>query len=154
MLMSACASTQTYREAPGSRSSGYTDTQIEANRYQVGYRLNKDNVAEAQSLALRRAAQLTLEKGFDTFEVVSQSTNRDSERTERYPSRDTVVERDCGLLACTTSVSRAPNDPFYDGIETERNTTVVVLEIVLSDKDASVSPSLYNASEVFANLSD
>ncbi|WP_370233953.1 MULTISPECIES: CC0125/CC1285 family lipoprotein [Henriciella] len=156
-LTAACASTPTYREAASSRSSGYTDTQIETNRYQVGYRLNDDDVAKAQSLALRRAAELTLQKGFDTFEIVSQSANRDTERerTHHMPGRgDTVVQRNCGLLGCSTTVSRFPDDPFYHDIETERNTTVVMLEIILSDKDASVSPSLYDASEVFANLAD
>lgn len=156
LVMGACASAPEYRPASSSRAAGYSETQVETNRYMVSYRLNRDDVAEAQSLALRRAAELTLENGFDTFELVSKSTDSERERetSPRSLGGDTVVQRDCGLLGCSTSVARVPSDPFYSDIDREQNTVTVTLEIIMSDKDASVSPSLYDASEVFANLSN
>ncbi len=155
-LLCACASTPEYRVAGSDRAAGYSQIQIETNRYRVNYRLNERDQAKAQSLALRRAAELTLENGYDTFELVSQSSDSETER-DRYTNAaapDRVVQRNCGLLGCSTSVSAAPRDPFSDShIERDRNSVTVTLEIIMSDKEPGVSPSLYDASEVFANLS-
>lgn len=155
VMLAGCASAPDYREATSQRGSGYAESRIETNRYAVSYRLNNDDYSRARELAMRRAAELTLESGFDTFELVTESSSRETER-DRYAdtSPDRVIERDCGLLGCATTVRNAPGDPFGDGFETERNTVIATLEIVMSDKDPNVSPSLYDASEVFANLSD
>ena len=154
-VLAACASTPDYRAAPNARASGYSETQVENDRYRVSYRLNRNDAADAQTLALRRAAELTLERGYDTFELVSQATDAETERSRAVAGsgRETVMQRNCGLLGCSTSVSRVPADPFHSDIERERGEVTVTLEIIMSDKDASVSPSLYDASEVFANLS-
>ncbi|MEE2879614.1 MAG: hypothetical protein VX593_11465 [Pseudomonadota bacterium] len=155
-LSAACASTPDYRQAASDRSQGYSETQLEQNRYAVTYRLKNDDARKARKLALRRAAALTLERGFDTFELVSQSsdaqTEREVDRGRVGPER--VYTRDCGLLGCTTSVQQVPGDPFGDEIARERNEIAVTLEIIMSNKDAAVSPALYDASEVYANLSD
>lgn len=153
-LMAACASTSDYRAASSASASGYSEIPIESDRYQVSYHLNRDDLVEAQELALRRAAELTLERGYDTFELVSQATDADTERDRfvRGSGSDTIVQRNCGLLGCSTSLARVPADPFHSDIERERSEVTVTLEIIMSDKDASVSPSLYDASEVFANL--
>lgn len=154
-LMAACASAPDYRAASNAIGPGYSETPIESDRYRLSYHLNRDDAAKAQELALRRAAELTLEKGYDTFELVSQATDVQTERDRsvRGSGSDTVVQRNCGLLGCSTSVARVPADPFYSDIERQRSEVTVTLEIIMSDKDASVSPSLYDAAEVFANLS-
>ncbi|WP_300379153.1 hypothetical protein [Henriciella sp.] len=154
LLMGACASVPDYRPATNARATGYSETQIETNRYTVSYRLNDDDSARAQSLALRRAAELTLESGYDTFELVSKASDKETEREQTFDSSgpDYAVQRDCGLLGCSSRVAPI-RDPFASDIERERNSVTVTLEIFMSDKDASVSPSLYDASEVFANLS-
>jgi hypothetical protein len=156
VVLAACASTPDYREATSQRGPGYAEARIESNRYSVSYRLNNDDYNRARELAMRRAAELTLESGFDTFELVTESSSQETERDryDRTSGPDRVLERDCGLLGCTTSVRNAPGDPFGDAFDTERSTVTATLEIVLSDKDANVSPSLYDASEVFANLSN
>lgn len=155
-ILAACASVPDYRQAPNQRAPGYYDTIIENNRYAVSYRLNSRDYVQARELALRRAAELTLESGFDTFELVTESSSRETER-ERHTGAagpDRVVQRNCGLLGCATSVHDAPRDPFASDIETEYNTVTATLEILMSDKDPNVSPSLYDASEVFSNLSE
>ena len=154
-ILAACASAPDYREASSDRGSGYSESRIETNRYIVSYRLNSNDYTRARELALRRAAELTLESGFDTFELVTESSDRETER-ERHidrPGPDRIVDRDCGILGCTTTVREVPRDPFADDFETERSTVTATLEIIMSDKDANVSPSLYDASEVFASLS-
>lgn len=155
-ILAACASVPDYRQASSQREPGYYDTRIENNRYAVSYRLNSSDYALARELALRRAAELTLESGFDTFELVTESSSRETERDRSTGAAapDRAVKSNCGLLGCTTSVRDAPRDPFASDIETERNTVTATLEIHMSDKDPNVSPSLYDASEVFSNLSE
>lgn len=147
-----CASGNEYREAKSSRSSGYTQTQLEKDRYLVEYKTNTDDLAKTRALGLRRAAELTLENGFDTFEIVSQNSEKETDRDRvgfSQPS-ETVVARQCGLLTCSTQVHTRPG--FGTETEVERNSVVVSLEIVMSNKDASVSTSLYDASEVFSSI--
>ncbi|MGV6801957.1 MAG: CC0125/CC1285 family lipoprotein [bacterium] len=68
-LMSACASAPIpYQTASTERAYGYRDYPIEENRYRVTYRAA--SAAEAESRALRRAAEITLQQGYDWFEVI------------------------------------------------------------------------------------
>lgn len=154
LLLGACASSSPYRAASSPRASGFSEQVIEANRYRVQFRQGGRDAGQAQEFALLRAAELTLEKGYSTFEVVS----RDAETTRAgQTSRaddfgpDYAVTRSCGLLSCTTSTRPVPS--VHDSeITTQRSEVVVALEILMSDKDPSVSPSLYSASQVVANL--
>jgi hypothetical protein len=68
--LAACASTLTYGPAAEAGASGYSETQIESNRYFVTYRARGG--AEASQLhdyALLRAAELTLQQGGEWFWV-------------------------------------------------------------------------------------
>jgi hypothetical protein len=70
LALSACASTPTYTRAPTQGAAGYSETQIESNRYFVTYRAPS---GAAESLlydyALLRAADITLERGREWFWV-------------------------------------------------------------------------------------
>jgi len=152
--LAACASVADYREAPSAKASGYSEQVIEKDRYRVQYRLASDDSAKARDYALLRAAELTLEKGYSTFEIVSQATEtREKEHSvvETGLERDYALTRECGLLTCRTATV-----PVYTRGEieatTERGEVLVNLEIQVSNKEASVSPSLYDASEVISNL--
>ena len=72
-----CASTAAYGPASSSGDIGYMVQPIESNRYRVTYTAKSRE--EARSLALRRAAEVTLENGGDWFRVVDQyaETDRD-----------------------------------------------------------------------------
>ena len=154
LTATACATAPNYREATTEKSTGYSDQAIEKDRYRVQYRLARDDSGKARDYALLRAAELTLEKGYSTFEVISQSSEL---RTQEFADpdfefeRDVVVTRDCGLLTCRTTTV-----PVYTrgelGSAAERADTIVTLEIYLSNKEASISPSLYDASQVVSNL--
>lgn len=70
LALAACQTTPTYSAATSPSSSGYSETQIESNRYTVTYRA--PGGADAQTLqdyALLRAADLTLEHNRDWFWV-------------------------------------------------------------------------------------
>lgn len=73
VALGACATGAPYGPASSERASGYSVMAIENNRFRITYR---DQTMElARSRALRRAAELTLERGDDWFQVVSAYTD-------------------------------------------------------------------------------
>ncbi|MEO1041167.1 MAG: hypothetical protein AAFX52_02655 [Pseudomonadota bacterium] len=82
LALGACASAPVYGPSEGN-GFGYREQIIEADRYRVSY--FADDRLEAQNGALRRAAELTLQNGFDYFVVTSQSSE-----TERQAPRSSV----------------------------------------------------------------
>lgn len=79
LLLGACASQTPYKPADG--GYGYNEQQIEANRYRVSFSGNPLTPREVvHNYLLYRAAELTVQKGFDYFTVV----DRDVERSTRY----------------------------------------------------------------------
>jgi len=78
LALTACATAPTYGPSDGD-SYGYRDQIIETGRYRVSY--FADDRQEAESGALRRAAELTLQEGFDHFVIISRS----NETTQQAP---------------------------------------------------------------------
>ena len=155
LLATACTSSPDYQAASRDGASGYSDSAIQKNRYLVNFTGDTTTSrAEVKSYALLRAAELTMEKGYDWFEVVSRDTITEQER--RTPTNtvrnDQVYVRDCGLLSCRTSVHDRPNVALSvdGGTRTEYATS---LEIVMHQGSApSANKQAYDASEVAANL--
>jgi len=80
LFLTACAGTQTiYGPAgPSERSVGYSDLRIEQNRWRVMFVAGPDvSRARAERFALRRAAELTVENGYDWFRVVARRSEID-----------------------------------------------------------------------------
>lgn len=155
LSLTACASAPSYRSASSATASGYSEQVIEKDRYRVQYRLKGSDKAAARDYALLRAGELTLEKGYSTFELVSQESEtvrEDSAGFETGLERDYAITRDCGLLSCQTRTVPTYSGSASAGTGSTKREAVVTLEILMSDKDASVSPRLYDASEVVANL--
>ncbi|MBS0383831.1 MAG: hypothetical protein JSS00_00615 [Proteobacteria bacterium] len=74
--LAACQTTPTYSAAVSPNAAGYSEQQIESNRYTVTYRA--PGGADAQTLqdyALLRAADLTLEHNRDWFWVDRRNTS-------------------------------------------------------------------------------
>ncbi len=73
--LTACASSGPVGYGPANGGKfGYTDTQIEKGRFRVVYRGSGGTPPETvESLALQRAAELTLDEGYDWFNVVDRS---------------------------------------------------------------------------------
>ncbi|HEX8534243.1 MAG TPA: hypothetical protein VF662_08750 [Allosphingosinicella sp.] len=88
MLLAGCTSPTPYQPlSAGSKTSGgYSDQQIADNRYRVSFAGNSfTSRQQVENYLLLRAAQLTLQKGFDGFTMVSRSTD---------PNTRTTVTRD------------------------------------------------------------
>lgn len=82
LLVAGCATETAYRPATGSGfyRTGYTDRQVETNRWLVTFAGNsvtdRDTV---ERYLLFRAAELTLQQGYDYFVMVDRSTDRQAQ---------------------------------------------------------------------------
>ncbi len=68
LALSACASLAPYGQQMGPRGQGYSEQQIETNRFRVTYN-GVGAPGPVVDRALYRAAQLTADQGYDWFEV-------------------------------------------------------------------------------------
>lgn len=81
--LAACAPTQTsYGPAgEGERAIGYDSLRIEDDRWRVSFTAGPDaRASEVERLALRRAAEITLENGYDWFRIVDRDSSRSGRR--------------------------------------------------------------------------
>lgn len=86
-LVAACATETTYRPATGSGfyRTGYSDLRIEPNRYRVTFAGNTVTDRDVvERYLLFRAAELTLQNGFDYFVMADRDTDRQA-RTYSTP---------------------------------------------------------------------
>lgn len=87
-LLSACATETAYRPATGHgfERSGYADREIEANRFQVSFSGNSYTSRDTvERYLLFRAAELTVQRGFDYFILADRDVDRRS-RTYSTPT--------------------------------------------------------------------
>ncbi|MBR3627875.1 MAG: hypothetical protein IKN42_03390 [Elusimicrobia bacterium] len=82
MLISACATT--YERAKSPTGTGYYDTLLQQDMYEITFNGNSDtSVTTAQDYALLRAAETCLENGYKTFDIVNSNNNSKTE-TDAY----------------------------------------------------------------------
>lgn len=81
LSLAACATSTPYGPATSKSPYGFSDQKIEENRYRIVFRGNSSTDRETvETFLLYRAAELTLESGFDYFVV----TEQDTEANRRY----------------------------------------------------------------------
>lgn len=74
--LAACATPTVYAPATSPSSVGFSEGQIESNRWRVSFRGGTDaDARRTYDLALRRAAELTLSQQNDWFQVVDRRTD-------------------------------------------------------------------------------
>ncbi len=73
VFLGACATSAPYGPATSANAKGYTVLPIENNRFRITYKDNSEELARTR--ALRRAAEVTLERGDDWFQVVTAYTD-------------------------------------------------------------------------------
>lgn len=79
-LLAACASSgpTPYQPASANYSRGYTETKIEDTRYRISFKGNALTERETvENYMLYRAAELTLQSGYDTFTISNRDTDKD-----------------------------------------------------------------------------
>lgn len=125
-----------YEAAHSQNDNGYSETRIDANRYQVLYRLDGANQSLAEDWALRRAAELTLEQRYDWFQITARSRSVSNEVLDRY-DQTRIYDR---------NEQRYPDRPQYD--TRYDNDTVALIEVLMGNNPAPRSSSVYDAHQV------
>ena len=152
LSLAACASLAPYGPQRGPGGQGFSEQRIESDRFRVTYTgvVARGPVAD---LALLRAAELTLEQGYDWFEV-----------TQRY-----IDGRpdSAGGVRPSVSVGFGTTSGRYGGYRysgsgtgvgvglnfSGRSPTSTVLEVRLGRRPQPDQGEVYDAREVRANLS-
>lgn len=151
LALSACASTPTYTPAATQAGAGYSETQIEADRYFVTYRApGQTQESLVHDYALLRAADITLERGREWFWVDRRSFDGESRGRPSGPTIGVGVggARWSGGGGSFGSVSIGV--PLGGGSgSTVRSAT---LEIRLGEGPQPVSPNAYDARAIATNL--
>ncbi len=79
-FLAGCATPTAYGPATKPGAVGYSESQIEADRVRISFKTAAGGARYAEDMALRRAAELTLARGYDWFLVNSRfaEAGRDS----------------------------------------------------------------------------
>jgi len=90
LALAACATTPEappYAAATSPNGAGYSETQIESDRYFVSYRApNSAEVVRLEDYALLRAAELTLQNGREWFWVDRRTIDQEQDSRSSGPS--------------------------------------------------------------------
>lgn len=89
LALSGCATPTLYQASTGSPSDGYhpgySDTKLEDNRYRIVFAGNDATSRETvENYLLYHAADLTLQNGYDWFEVVKRSDDAKTRQVTTY----------------------------------------------------------------------
>tara|TARA_R110000868_G_scaffold260371_1_gene518547 strand:- start:389 stop:922 length:534 start_codon:yes stop_codon:yes gene_type:complete len=157
IFLGACASTSPYRPAKGDTGMGYRDQKLSDDRWRVEFQMRNSNRSKAMDYALMRSAELTLQKGFDWFEVVDRVTEVDrgdgGGGSGVSVSQSRGYERNCGLLGCTTRPSTATQVGVGIGTGSDSRSKVTsIVEIVLGKGVRPESRNIYDARELADSL--
>ncbi len=161
-LLGACATATPYQAATDNQR-GYTNQQIESNRWQIGFSGNSlTNRQTVETYLLYRAAELTDQQGFDHFKVVQRDTEANRKFVPTgfghdpyysnffcnyrfYNRRGRLYRSRLGLYS----------DPFWDRGYDYREIVryEASSEIVMGKGNKPEDPAYFNADEVLTNLS-
>jgi hypothetical protein len=147
--LAACATTPSYAPAACASGAGYSETQIESNRFHVTYRAG--GAADAQLLqdyALLRAADLTLEHGREWF-WVDRSTI-DADDSHNGPSFGIGIGGGSWGSHSGGSVGVGMNFPIGGG--GGQRARAATVEIRLGEGPRPDDPNAYDARATSQNL--
>ncbi len=145
LALAACATPPTvYGPATGNTGMGYREQRLEAERYRVSFRANADlKPPQVEDLAMRRAAELTQQAGYQWFRVVTRSTDLVS--GQNTPSGPSVgIGGSTGSYGSSMGVGLG----FTFGSDTRQYQTT--MEILLGRGDKPADPQAYDAAQVLA----
>lgn len=151
LALAACASTPpTYAPAASPTASGFSERQIESNRYFVTYRASSGaDSALLSDYALLRAADITLENGRDWFWV----DRRAFDGQGTYRSGPSVGIGIGGARiggSSATGASVGVNFPF--GGSSGERATAAMLEIRFGEGPKPDDANAYDARAIAANV--
>ena len=144
IVLGACATQAAYGPAERDGASGYSVLPIENNRFRITY---TDRSADlARSRALRRAAELTLERGDDWFQVVTAYS--DTGELAGGGSSVSIGGSSGNSGRSSVGVGVGLSLPLGGSSGSVEH----VLEIVTASGAKPDNPDAYDASDVLSNL--
>lgn len=171
-VLGACATATPYQAATDS-SRGYTNQQIESNRWLIGFSGNSlTDRQTVETYLLYRAAELTKQQGFDHFKFVKRDTEANSRIVPtghggyhssfygspffcdyRFYSRRGRLR---GFPRGFYGPSYAYHDPFWGGGYDYREIVRydATSEIIMGKGDKPADTAYFNAAEVQVNLAN
>jgi hypothetical protein len=150
--LGACSSGPTPYQAAAGYDRGYTEQKLEDTRYRIAFKGNSLTDRETvENYMLYRAAELTLQSGYDTFTIVNRDTDKDS-RT-RYTGGFYGPRLSYMYFSPRWGWYRA-YDPFWD-MPSRRETITsyeAFAEIVMTRGAKGSDPNSFDARQVSQNL--
>lgn len=143
LLLQACATTSPYQPA-NKRGYGYSETQLSETQYRIDFKAWDVASGKAVNYAMLRAAELTLEKGYDWFEAV----DRKSEVAKPRPTTTVGF----GLSSMRSSHFGTGLGFGMDMGSSDRNESEVLLEIQMGKGVRPDATQVYSARELVENL--
>jgi hypothetical protein len=143
--LTACASAPTSYTPSFGSNRGYSERQIESDRFRIRFDGGSDvSFNELEDLALRRAADLTLERGGDWFEIVSRSSDGDDDRPVRVG----------GSVGQTFGSRRFSGSSVGIGIQLDpgAGNKTIYLEILIRSGARPDLPNAYDARQIAQRL--
>lgn len=146
--LAACAPTQTvYGPAagPSGQAIGFDSLRVTDNRWRVNFTAGQDvSTAGAERLAMRRAAELTLENGYDWFEIVDRRVETSGGRSPVRVGGSAGTSMGSGGYRASgvgLGVSLSPG---------QESRTLVSLEIIARLGPVPDAPTAYDARQLIA----
>jgi hypothetical protein len=150
LALAACASSTPY--APSDGRFGYSEQRIEQDRYRVTFSGNLSTTRETvESFLLYRAAELTVEQGFDYFIMTEQDTDTQSTYRTRpvlFGSYTYGAGHHHGFPYYAYGFSWAHDDTTT---ESRRYEAIAYILMRAGEKPAD-DPNAYDARDVMTNL--
>lgn len=84
LLLTGCATPTAYGPATRPGAAGYSESQIESDRFRITFRTAAGGARYAEDMALRRAADLTLARGYDWFIVNNRFSETGADSSPRF----------------------------------------------------------------------
>lgn len=151
--LGACASSgpTPYQPAGANYSRGYTETKLEDTRYRISFKGNQLTERETvENYMLFRAAELTLQSGYDTFTIV----NRDTDKQSRTRYDNFYGPRFSYMYFSPRWGWVGGWDPFWD-MPSRRETVTsyeAFAEIVMSKGPKGADANSFDARQIQQNL--
>lgn len=142
LVVSACATGGLYHAASSARGTGYSEQRLETDRWRVTFVGGDSTPAGVvQDYALLRAAELTMNMGYQWFTVVGRSTvAQDSGYGPRFSG---LYGPPCGVFGCRSTLY---GGFWYDDFDDNR--LAASLDIVMGKGAKPSDPSAYDAKDV------
>ena len=148
LLLAACAMETPYQPSEG--RYGYSEQQIEENRYRITFAGNPSTPRETvQNYLLYRAAELTLQEGYDHFTIV----DKDVERSTRYYSSGYIDDFDYYRFPSRRGTRRFYRPSYYSSNAYPVSEYSSIADVVMAEGEKPEDdPKAYDALDVVQQL--